>query len=276
MYALYGIDKYKLNVYMLSGKISNKMNELSEIDRENVVATYYKGIYMLVHHKEINGKVVSEGLNMYILDNTNSKLVENPIWSFYNHIDIWGFIEIPGQDLQMYGRYSTRLYKYSSTATADYDFNNENPNGDTIPYTVYIKFKEYNMDIPENNKIFRAGWIQFDKIDRTQMQEFKHNVYIDKRLIYLSYNEDTGIDSFGPKESAWSTEGSNVLWDDFYWGGDNNAAYYFRVNAKGRTIQNELKFKTYGQKLRILGTSYELKLKYPQRKKFNTGFQRGN
>lgn len=276
VYALYGVDKYKLNVYILSGKISNKMSTIDDTERENIVATYYKGKYMIVHHKNVDNKIVSESLNLYVLDNVNTDIISNPIWSFYNHIDIWGFIEIPGQDLQMYGRYSTRIYKYSATATEDYDINNEVADRDTIPYTVYIKFKEYNLDLPESNKIFRAGWIQFDKIDRTQVKDFKHNVYIDKRQIYLAYNEDQGIDQFGPSESKWSSDGSNVLWDDFYWGGANNYSYYFRINAKGRTVQNELKFTTYGEKLSILGTSFELKVKHPQRKRFNTGFQRGN
>lgn len=276
VYALYSIDKYRVNIYNLSNKIDNKMQELSLIDRENAVATYYKGKYMIVHHFEKEGKVMSEGLNLYVLDNTNNQLVDNPIWAFYNHIDIWGYIEIPGQDLQMYGRYTTRLYKYDKEANEDYDIYDENANGDSVPYEVYIKFKEYNLEAPEHFKIFRAGWIQFDKIDRTELRTFKHNVYIDRRLIYLAYNEEQGIDQFGPTQGKWSSDGNQVLWDDFYWGGNQNYAYYFRVNAKGRTIQNELKFTTFGQKLKILGTSFEVKLKYPQRNKFNTGFKRGN
>lgn len=176
----------------------------------------------------------------------------------------------------MYSNTSTRLYKFSEDAVADYDIYGTNTATHMEQYTVYIKFKNFNLEAPEHYKIFRAGWIQFNKAFRTDFKEFKHNLYIDNRFTYLPYLEDMQLDQFDNAPEKWSSDGADILWDDFYWAGKENNAYYFRINAKGRTIQNELKFKTYGRKVRILGTSLEVKLKYPQRNNFNTGFKRGN
>lgn len=181
-----------------------------------------------------------------------------------------------GQAFYMYSNTSTRIYSFSDEATADYDiYGNENTTHQE-QYTVYIKFKQFNLEVPEHYKIFRAGWIQFNKAYKTDFKEFKHNLYIDNRLVYLPYLEDMQLDQFDDAPDRWSSDGAKILWDDFYWAGTNNDAYYFRINAKGRTIQNELKFKTYGKRVRILGTSFEVKVKYPQRNRFNTGFKRGN
>lgn len=176
----------------------------------------------------------------------------------------------------MYGNKTTRLYKFSNSSTSDYDIYGNNPTTHLEQYTVYIKFKNFNFEVPEHYKIFRAGWIQFSKIYKTDFKEFKHNLYVDNQLTYLPYLEDMGLDQFDEAPNRWSSDGAEILWDDFYWAGKDNSAYYFRINSKGRTVQNELKFQTYGTKLSILGTSFELKLKYPQRNKYNTGFKRGN
>lgn len=176
----------------------------------------------------------------------------------------------------MYSNKTTRVYEFNDVAVEDYDIYGKNPETNTEQYTAYIKFKNFNLDTPEHYKIFRAGWIQFSKAYKEDFKEFKHNMYIDNNFTYLPYLEDMQLDQFSTSPDRWSSDGANVLWDNFYWSGENNNAYYFRINAKGRTIQNELKFKTYGKKIKILGTSFEVKLKYPQRNKFNTGFKRGN
>ena len=176
----------------------------------------------------------------------------------------------------MYSNNSTRLYKFSKDATVDYDIYGNNSTTNTEEYEVYIKFKNFNFEAPEYYKIFRAGWVQFNKVYKTDFKEFKHNLYVDNKWTYLPYVEDMKLDQFDDAPSKWSSDGANILWDDFYWAGKQNNAYYYRINAKGRTIQNEFRFKTYSRKLRILGTSFEVKLKYPQRNKFNTDFKRGN
>lgn len=281
VYGIYGGSYYSMNkdrvtIYLLSGKVENLLNRISTTDREKVVATYYNGVYMLAFPIEKDGVVKTETLNMYVLDKTTNDILNSQAWGRYDHVDIKGFIEIPGQDLNMYSNNSTRLYKFSNSSTADYDIYNENEELDMMQYTVYIKFKNFNLETPMHYKIFRAGWIQFNKAFRTDFEDFKHNIYIDNVLTPLPYLEDMKIDQFDRPQQKWSSDGANILWDDFYWAGTSNNAYYFRINAKGRTVQNELKFKTYGRKLRILGTSFEVKLKYPQRNKYNTGFQRGN
>lgn len=282
VYGLYGGSYYsttkdKVTIYLLSGTINNILQRISTIDREKVVATYYNGVYIIAYpYTNNNGETVTETVNMYVLDKATNDILERQAWSRYNHVDIKGFIVIPGQDLNMYSTNSTRLYKFKEDDTADYDIYGKNPTTHLEQYEVYIKFKSFNIELPESYKIFRAGWIQFSKVFKEDFKDFKHNIYIDDKLTYLPYLEDMQVDQFDETPERWSSTGAQILWDDFYWAGRDNSAYYFRINAKGRTAQNELKFKTYGAKLRILGTSFELKVKYPQRNNFNTGFKRGN
>lgn len=282
IYGIYGGSYYSINkdrvyIYLLSSSILNILSRISDVDRDKVTATYYNGAYIMAYPiQDKDGLKKTETVNLYILDKTTNDILSSQAWGRYDHIDIKGFIETPGQDLMMYSNTSTRIYKFSKDASSDYDIYGKNPVTHLEQYTAYIKFKCFNMELPEYYKIFRAGWIQFNKAYKTDFKLFKHNIYIDNKLTYLPYIEDMGVDQFDEAPSRWSSDGANILWDDFYWTGKENNAYYFRINAKGRTIQNELKFQTYGAKLSILGTSFELKVKYPQRNKFNTGFQRGN
>ena len=282
VYGLYGGSYYSMNkdrvsIYSMSGTIERLLQRIPTTKRENVTATYYKGMYILAYpHEDEDGRVTTETLNMYVLDKTTNSILSSQAWGRYDHVDIKGFIEIPGQELNMYSNTSTRLYKFSEDATSDYDIYGNNQETHLEQYTVYIKFKNFNLETPEHYKIFRAGWIQFNKAYRTDFKEFKHNIYIDNKFTYLPYIEDMQTDQFDNAPEKWSSDGAEILWDDFYWAGKENNAYYFRINAKGRTVQNELKFQTYGRKVRILGTSFEVKIKYPQRNNFNTGFKRGN
>lgn len=279
VYGIYGGSYYSMTrdrnaIYLFSGTVSKLLKRISAIDRERVSAIFNNGVYMLAFPlRDTAGKEYTETLNMYVLDKNTNDIVASQAWGRYDHVDIKGFIEIPGQDFYMYSNNSTRIYRFSNADVADYGFDT----GQTrVQYTVYIKFKQYNLEIPEHYKIFRAGWIQFSKAYKSDFAEFKHNVYIDNNKIYLPYLEDMQLDQFDNDPDKWSSSGANILWDDFYWAGKNNDAYYFRINAKGRTVQNELKFKTRGKKVSILGTTFEFKFKYPQRSKFNTGFKRGN
>lgn len=282
VYGIYGGSYYSMNkdrvsIYLLSGTIENLLKRISTIDREKVCAVYHEGVYiMAIPLQDKDNNYYTETLNMYVLDKTTNDIINTQSWGRYDHVDIKGFIEIPGQPLNMYSNKSTRIYKFSDDATADYDINGEDTETHLMQYEVYIKFKNFNLEAPEHYKLFRAGWIQFSPVFKEDFKEFKHNVYIDNRQIYLPYLEDMQTDQFRNTPKEWSSDGAPILWDDFYWAGTDNAAYYFRVNAKGRTIQNEIRFSTYGKKLSILGTSYEVKLKYPQRNRFNTGFKRGN
>lgn len=281
VYGIYGGSYYSMNkdrvfIYSLSENVNSILSKIKDTDREKVVATFYNGIYMLAYPIINNGKEITETLNLYVLGRTSQEIIDSQAWGRYNHVDIKGFINIPGQSLNMYSRNSTRIYKFDKSSIIDYDIYGNNPKENTEQYTLYIKFKEFNMEIPEHYKIFRAGWIQFNKIHRTDIKEFKHNVYIDKRKIYLAYNEDQRENQFYPPEDKWSSDGNDILWDDFYWVGNENAAYYFRINAKGRTIQNEIELVPYNTDVKILGTSFELKVKYPQRNNMNNRFKRGN
>lgn len=272
----YSMSKDKVFIYNLSENINTLLQRISDTDRPRVCATFYNGIYMLTYPYKVSDKETTETLNLYVLGRTSQSIIDSQSWGRYDHVDIKGFINIPGQALNMYSRNSTRIYKFDDTATSDYDIYGNAPDTNMEQYKLYIKFKEFNMEIPEHYKIFRAGWIQFNKIHRTDIRNFKHNVYIDKRKIYLAYNEDQKENQFYPPEDKWSSDGNDILWDDFYWVGNENAAYYYRINAKGRTIQNELEIETYGKKIKILGTSFELKVKYPQRNNMNNRFSRGN
>lgn len=282
VYGIYGGSYYSMNkdrvsIYTLSGTVDNLFNRLLDVDREKVCSVYHNGIYIVaLPIADKDGNYHTETLNMYVLDKTTNDIISSQAWGRYDHLDIKGFIEIPGQPLNMYSNKSTRIYKFSDTASSDYDINGNNPETNTEQYTVYIKFKNFNMDVPENYKIFRAGWVQFSPVYKEDFKEFKHNIFVDNRKTYLPYLEDMQIDQFMRTPNKWSSDGAQILWDDFYWGGNENSAYYFRINAKGRTLQNELQFQTYGKKISILGTSFEVKLKQPQRNRFNTGFKRGN
>ena len=282
VYGIYGGSYYSMNrdrtsIYLLSGSIEGLLKRLDTTDREKVCAVYHEGVYiMALPLKDSEDNYYTETLNMYILDKTTNDIINGQAWGRYDHIDVKGFIRIPGQPLNLYSNKSTRIYKFSETATADYDINGKNPETKLEQYEVYIKFKNFNLEVPEHYKLFRAGWIQFSPVFKEDFKEFKHNIYIDNRQVYLPYLEDMQLDQFRNTPERWSSDGAQILWDDFYWAGKDNAAYYFRINAKGRTIQNELRFSTYGKRISILGTSFEVKLKYPQRNRFNTGFKRGN
>ena len=281
VYGIYGGSYYamtrdRVQTYCLSTNIDKMLQEYDNDWKGRAVATYYEGKYILAVHKEINNVVYTKTFNMYTLGRDTNTLIQQQSWSTYDHIDITGFIQIPNQPLQMYGIYTTRIFKFKKGDDLDFDMYDELSTTDDIAYTVYIKFKEYNMEIPEHYKIFRAGWIQFSEVLRTEFQEFKHNLYIDKVWTYLPYNEDRQVEAFKAPKKEWSLTTVGTNWDDFYWSSNKNPAYYFRINSKGRTVQNELEFRTYGKKIYILGNSFEYKNKYPQRENSNTNFKRGN
>lgn len=281
VYGIYGGSYYsmtrdRVQTYCLSDNIDGMLQEYDNEWKDRAVATYYEGKYILAVHKEINNVVYTKTFNMYTLGRDTNTLIQQQSWSTYDHIDITGFIQIPNQPLQMYGIYTTRIFKFKKGDDLDFDMYDELSTTDDIAYTVYIKFKEYNMEIPEHYKIFRAGWIQFSEVLRTEFQEFKHNLYIDKVWTYLPYNEDRQVEAFKAPKKEWSLTTVGTNWDDFYWSSNKNPAYYFRINSKGRTVQNELEFRTYGKKIYILGNSFEYKNKYPQRENSNTNFKRGN
>lgn len=281
VYGIYGGSYYamtrdRVQTYCLSDNIDGMLQEYDNEWKDRAVATYYEGKYILAVHKEINNVVYTKTFNMYTLGRDTNTLIQQQSWSTYDHIDITGFIQIPNQPLQMYGIYTTRIFKFKKGNDLDFDMYDELSTTDDIAYKVYIKFKEYNMEIPEHYKIFRAGWIQFSEVLRTEFQEFKHNLYIDKVWTYLPYNEDRQVEAFKAPKKEWSLTTVGTNWDDFYWSSNKNPAYYFRINSKGRTVQNELEFRTYGKKIYILGNSFEYKNKYPQRENSNTNFKRGN
>lgn len=281
VYGIYGGSYYamtrdRVQTYCLSDNIDGMLQEYDNDWKGRAVATYYEGKYILAVHKEINNVVYTKTFNMYTLGRDTNTLIQQQSWSTYDHIDITGFIQIPDEPLQMFGVYTTRIFKFKKGDDLDFDMYDELSTTDDIAYTVYIKFKEYNMETPEHYKIFRAGWIQFSEVLRTEFQEFKHNLYIDKVWTYLSYNEDRQVEAFKAPEKEWSLTTTGTNWDDFYWSSNKNPAYYFRINSKGRTVQNELEFRTYGKKIYILGNSFEYKNKYPQRENSNTNFKRGN
>lgn len=281
VYGIYGGSYYsmtrdRVQTYCLSDNIDGMLQEYDNEWKDRAVATYYEGKYILAVHKEINNVVYTKTFNMYTLGRDTNTLIQQQSWSTYDHIDITGFIQIPNQPLQMYGIYTTRIFKFKKGDDLDFDMYDELSTTDDIAYTVYIKFKEYNMETPEHYKIFRAGWIQFSEVLRTEFQEFKHNLYIDKVWTYLPYNEDRQVEAFKAPKKEWSLTTVGTNWDDFYWSSNKNPAYYFRINSKGRTVQNELEFRTYGKKIYILGNSFEYKNKYPQRENSNTNFKRGN
>lgn len=100
VYGLYGGSYYSMNkdrvsIYYLSGTIEKLLKRIPTTERENVVATYYNGIYMLAYHFEKDGKIYTETLNMYILDKTTNAILNGQSWGRYDHVDIKGFIEIP-------------------------------------------------------------------------------------------------------------------------------------------------------------------------------------
>lgn len=286
VYGIYGGSYYamtrdRVQTYCLSENINDMLQQYDNDWKPKAVATYYDGKYILAVHYEVPNSatttvVLTKTFNMYTLGRDTNTLIQQQSWSTYDHIDILGFIQIPNQPLQMFGIYTTRIFKFKSGTDLDFDMYDQVPNSDIIAYTVYIKFKEYNMELPEHYKIFRAGWIQFSEVLRTDFAEFKHNLYIDKVWTYLPYTEDKQLDWFKSPEEKWSLNTTGAKWDDFYWSSNKNPGYYFRINAKGRTVQNELKFKTYGKKISILGNSFEFKNKYPQRDNSNTNFKRGN
>lgn len=281
VYGIYGGSYYamtrdRVQTYCLSDNIDGMLQEYDNEWKDRAVATYYEGKYILAVHKEINSVVYTKTFNMYTLGRDTNTLIQQQSWSTYDHIDITGFIQIPNQPLQMYGIYTTRIFKFKKGDDLDFDMYDELSTTDDIAYTVYIKFKEYNMESPEHYKIFRAGWIQFSEVLRTDFQEFKHNLYVDKVWTYLSSIEDKQVESFKAPDKEWALTTTGTNWDDFYWSSNKNPAYYFRINSKGRTVQNELEFKTYGKKIYILGNSFEYKTKYPQRYNNNTNFKRGN
>lgn len=281
VYGIYGGSYYamtrdRVQTYCLSDNIDGMLQEYDNEWKDRAVATYYEGKYILAVHKEINSVVYTKTFNMYTLGRDTNTLIQQQSWSTYDHIDITGFIQIPNQPLQMYGIYTTRIFKFKKGNDLDFDMYDELSTTDDIAYKVYIKFKEYNMESPEHYKIFRAGWIQFSEVLRTDFQEFKHNLYVDKVWTYLSSIEDKQVEGFKAPDKEWSLATAGTNWDDFYWSSNKNPAYYFRINSKGRTVQNELEFKTYGKKIYILGNSFEYKTKYPQRYNNNTNFKRGN
>lgn len=281
VYGIYGGSYYsmtrdRVQTYCLSDNIDGMLQEYDNEWKDRAVATYYEGKYILAVHKEINNVVYTKTFNMYTLGRDTNTLIQQQSWSTYDHIDITGFIQIPNQPLQMYGIYTTRIFKFKKGNDLDFDMYDELSTTDDIAYKVYIKFKEYNMESPEHYKIFRAGWIQFSEVLRTDFQEFKHNLYVDKVWTYLSSIEDKQVESFKAPDKEWALTTTGTNWDDFYWSSNKNPAYYFRINSKGRTVQNELEFRTYGKKIYILGNSFEYKTKYPQRYNNNTNFKRGN
>lgn len=286
VYGIYGGSYYamtrdRVQTYCLSDNIDYMLQQYDNVWKDKAVATYYDGKYILAVHYEVPNSdtttlVLTKTFNLYTLGKDTQAIIQSPAWSTYDHIDILGFIQIPGEPLQMHGVYSTRIYKFYEDNGLDFDIYAEEPSTEYKAYTAYIKFRAYDMETPEHFKIFRAGWIQFSKTLRTDFQEFKHNLYVDGVKIYLPYLEDKQIDDFNNPGKDWSYSTTGVKWDDFYWESAKNPAYYFRINAKGRTVQNELKFKTYGKRLSILGTSFEYKTKYPQRHNANTDFKRGN
>lgn len=101
VYGIYGgsyytMNKDRVNIYLLSGTINNLLSRISDVDREKVVATYYNGIYMLAYPITLDTKeVITETLNMYVLDKNTNSILESQSWGRYDHIDIKGFIEIP-------------------------------------------------------------------------------------------------------------------------------------------------------------------------------------
>lgn len=95
----YSINKDRTSIYLLSGTVNNLLSRISDTDREKVVATYYKGVYMLampITEKVNNADVTkTEMLNLYILDKSTNAIVESQAWGRYDHIDVKGFIELP-------------------------------------------------------------------------------------------------------------------------------------------------------------------------------------
>ena len=283
VYGIYGGSYYYVNrdrvqFYCLSDNINRHLSKLTQSENRMSTAIYWEGKYMLSTHKKQSDDTYDTTVyNFYTLGRDSQSIIQSQSWGVYTHVDIGDFILVPGEGLYMAGLYTTRIYEFDNSDVAyDTDIYSREYDASEYPYEVYIKFKNFNFELPEHFKIFRAGWIQFSKVLRVDFLKFKHNMYVEEVKTFLPYKEDMQLDNLISPGEEWSNELEGATWDEFFWESNANPSYYFRINAKGRTIQNELKFTTTGKRISILGTSFEFKVKQPQRNKFNTNFQRGN